>query len=297
MRFGFVKSIFQKVDTLVTGRGRIDESLFDDLEESLIKADVSVRLVTTALDTLRERTRTERWSDPDDILRGLRQTLGQALRNPAVREVGLATGAPSPSLYLFVGVNGVGKTTSIAKLTRRLTASGAKALLAAADTFRAGALEQLDTWADRLDVGIIKHRPGADPSAVVFDAIQAARARHIDYVLADTAGRIQTKAHLMEELRKVARVAERSLGRRPDEVLLVMDATTGQNGISQARLFTEAVPVSGIILTKLDGTARGGIVLSIADELGIPIKLVGSGERAEDLEDFDPEAFIKALLA
>jgi fused signal recognition particle receptor len=297
MRFGFVKSILQKVDSLVTGRCRIDEDLFDSLEDALIQADINVRTVAGIMDELRERTRSDRLSEPAQITQTLRTLLRQALDVTGMQGGRLAEPASRPALYLFVGVNGTGKTTTIAKVAHRLRRNGSRVILAAADTFRAAAIEQIETWAARTGCDLVKHRPGADPSAVVFDAIKAAQARGADYVLADTAGRLQTKAPLMEELRKVVRVAERGLGRPPDEVLLVLDATTGQNGISQARIFTEACQVSGIVLAKLDGTARGGIVVTIAQELGVPIKLVGSGERVDDLEDFDPDAFVEALLA
>lgn len=297
MRFGFVKSLFRGLDALVTGRGRIDEELFDELEAALIRADVSVRTATAALERVRERIQAERTSEPEAVHALLREELAAAFGNASLRGEKLKTAPEPPTVYLFVGVNGTGKTTTIAKVARRLQQNGAKVLFAAADTFRAAAIEQLETWGARLGCDVVKHRSGSDPSAVVFDAIRAARARGAEYVLADTAGRIHVKANLMEELRKVARVAERELGRPIDEILLVLDATTGQNGISQAKLFMEAVPITGIILTKLDGTARGGIVVTIADELGLPIKLVGCGEKAEDLEDFDRDAFIEALLA
>jgi fused signal recognition particle receptor len=297
MRFGFVKSLIQRVDTLVTGRGRIDEDLFESLEDALIQADVNVRTATGVLDALRRRTREERFSEPGQITAALRDALASAFKAAMLRGGALTVSPAPPTLYLFVGVNGTGKTTTIAKVAHRLTQSGARVVLAAADTFRAAAIEQLETWADRTGSTVVKHRPGADPSAVVYDAIKAAQARGADYVLADTAGRLQTKAPLMEELRKVTRVAERGLGRPPDEVLLVLDATTGQNGISQARVFTEVCDVSGIVLAKLDGTARGGIVVTIAEELRLPIKLVGCGEKATDLEEFDPTTFVEALLA
>lgn len=297
MRFSFVKSILQRVETLVTGRGKIDEELFEELEDALIRADVSVSTSSLILDRLREQTRTQRWSEPHQITTALRSELRAALSDAAPASGNLAHSATAPTVYLFVGVNGTGKTTTIAKVARRLTAEGKRVLLAAGDTFRAAAIEQLEIWGGRLGCDVIKHRPGADPSAVVYDAIHAARARGADFVLADTAGRIQTKSHLMEELKKVVRVVERELSRPPDEVLLVLDATTGQNGISQARVFMEAVPVTGVVLAKLDGTARGGIVVTVASDLRIPIKLVGSGEKPEDLEDFDADAFIQALLA
>jgi len=297
MRFGFVKSILQRVDSLITGRGRVDDDLFDAMEDALIQADVSVRTATAVLERLRDRARGERWSDAGPIRSALAEELRSVLGAAALRGGKLAAAPSAPTVYLFVGVNGTGKTTTIAKVAHRLGAGGQKVLLAAADTFRAAAIEQLETWAARLGCAVVKHRPGSDPSAVVFDAISAARARGADYVLADTAGRIQTKAHLMEELKKISRVVARELGRPADEVLLVLDATTGQNGLSQAKLFAEAVPLTGLVLAKLDGTARGGIVITIADELDLPIKLVGSGERPEDLHDFNPEAFIEALLA
>ncbi len=297
MRFGFVKSILQRVDTLVTGRGRIDEDLFDSLEDALIQADVNVRTAADILSDLRDSVREQRLFDPTEITGLLRDRLRSALEVAGLEAGSLAQPPERPGLYIFVGVNGTGKTTTIAKVAQRLRRQGNRVVLAAADTFRAAAIEQLETWAGRTGSDFVKHRPGADPSAVVFDAIKAAQARGADYVLADTAGRLQNKAHLMEELRKVMRVAERGLGRRPDEVLLVLDATTGQNGISQARVFTEVCDVSGIVLAKLDGTARGGIVVTIAQELRLPIKLVGSGERLDDLEDFEPAGFVDALLA
>ncbi|MCL6629854.1 MAG: signal recognition particle-docking protein FtsY, partial [Armatimonadetes bacterium] len=201
-----------------------------------------------------------------------------------------------PTVYLMVGVNGTGKTTTIAKLAYRFKTQGKKVILAAADTFRAAAIDQLEIWANRIGVDIIKQREGADPAAVVFDALQAAKSRNADIVIADTAGRLHTRLNLMEELKKIGRVVERELGRPADEVLLVLDATTGQNAISQAREFKAAVPLTGIVLTKLDGTAKGGIVVTLKAELGLPIKLVGLGERLEDLEDFDSRDFASSLL-
>jgi len=201
-----------------------------------------------------------------------------------------------PSVYLIVGVNGVGKTTSIAKLAHRFKSQGKRVILAAADTFRAAAIDQLEIWAGRVGVEIIKQREQADPAAVVYDALQAAKSRGADVVIADTAGRLHTRKNLMEELKKIGRVVEREIGRPADEVLLVLDATTGQNAISQAKEFKEAVPITGILLAKLDGTAKGGIVITLRDELGIPIKLVGVGEKMEDLEDFDSRDFADSLL-
>jgi fused signal recognition particle receptor len=271
MRFGFIKSIFQKVDTIITGRGRIDEELFEDLEAALLQADVNVHTTMRVLDDLREAVRENRLKEADEVRDHLK-------------------------VYLVVGVNGVGKTTSIAKLAYLLKSQGKRVLLAAGDTFRAAAIDQLQIWGERIGVDVIRHREGADPSAVVFDAIQAARSRGAQYVIADTAGRIHTRVNLMEELKKIDRVLERELGRPADETLLVLDATTGQNAVSQAKQFKEAVNLTGIILAKLDGTARGGIVITIADELGLPIKLIGTGEKPQDMELFEPDSFVEALL-
>ncbi len=297
MRFGFIKSIFQKVDTLITGRGRIDEELFEELEAALLQADVNVHTTMMALENLREAVKENRLKDPEDVKSHLRTSLSQVLKNAGVEGGTLHVSETPPTVYLVVGVNGVGKTTSIAKIAYRLTRQGRKPLLAAGDTFRAAAIEQLEIWGSRVGVEVIKHREGSDPSAVIYDAIQAARGRKADFVIADTAGRLHTRNNLMEELKKVNRVIERELGRPPDETLLVLDATTGQNAISQAKQFKAAVNLTGIVLAKLDGTARGGIVITLADELGLPIKLVGTGEKMENLEDFDPEAFVEALLS
>lgn len=297
MRFGFIKSIFQKVDTLLTGRGRIDEELFEDLEAALLQADVNVHTTLAALDQLREAVRENRLKEPEEVKSHLKASLSAVFERAGPESSELKVSPVPPTVYLVVGVNGVGKTTTIAKMAYRLKRQGKQVLLAAGDTFRAAAIEQIDIWGERVGVDVISHRPGADPSAVIYDAIQAARSRRMDYVIADTAGRLHTKSNLMEELKKMNRIVERELGRPADETLLVLDATTGQNGISQARQFKEAVNITGIILAKLDGTARGGIVLTIADELGLPIKLVGTGERLEHLEPFEPEAFVEALLA
>ena len=295
MRFDFVKSIFQKVDTLVTGRGKIDDDLLEDLEEALLAADVNVHTTIQALDELRESVRENRLKGEEDVKIQLRASLSEAFKNDGLSSA-LKVGPTPPTVYLVVGVNGVGKTTSIAKLAYRLKRQGKRPLLAAGDTFRAAAIDQLEIWGERIGVDVIKHREGADPSAVIFDSVKAARSRGADYVIADTAGRLHTRSNLMEELKKINRVLERELGRPADETLLVLDATTRQNAISQAKEFKNAVPVSGIILAKLDGTARGGIVITIADELGIPIKLVGTGEKPENLDEFEPAAFVGALL-
>jgi len=288
------RGIFQKVDQLLTGRRPVDDELFDELEEILVQSDISIYTATRLVDELREMTRKERLRETEDVRAKLEQQLINILETDGNTK--LAVSAEPPTVYLMVGVNGVGKTTTISKLAYRLKKQGKKVLLAAADTFRAAAIDQLEIWAGRVGVDIVKHQPGADPSAVLFDAIQAGIARRADFVIADTAGRLHTKSNLMDELKKMARVVERGVGRPPDETILVLDATTGQNAINQAKEFVAAVKATGIALAKLDGTSKGGIVITIKDELGIPIKLVGTGEHLDDLEDFDPKEFVKALV-
>jgi fused signal recognition particle receptor len=289
-RAGFVDRISQ----VLTRRGAIDEELYDELEEVLIQADVSVSTATALVDEVRKRVKSEHITQTDEvepILRAemvrLLESVAQPLTQPKKGEL---------TVFLVVGVNGAGKTTTIGKLAARYKAAGLQVLLGAADTFRAAAIEQLEVWSERAQVGLIKHQEGSDPAAVAFDSIRAARARNADVVIIDTAGRLQTKTHLMQELAKINRVVERELGRKADETLLVLDATTGQNGLSQARLFSEATPVSGVALTKLDGTARGGIILSVTDELKLPVKLIGIGEGIDDLRDFDAASFVAALF-
>jgi fused signal recognition particle receptor len=292
MRLGIFKDWLGKVGQLFTRRG-VDEELLEELEETLIAADVNVNAVQEILETLRQEARAQRLREADDVRVCLQTLLRGWLGEPAP----LAVSATPPTVYLFVGVNGVGKTTSIAKVAHMLQRQGKRVLLAAGDTFRAAAIDQLQIWAERLGCDLVKHKEGADPSAVVFDAIQAARARGVDFVLADTAGRQHTHARLMEELKKVHRVAEKALERPPDEVLLVLDAVAGQNAIRQAEEFARALPLSGIVLTKLDSTSRGGAVLTVRKQLGIPIKLVGLGEKADQIALFDPDAFVEGLLA
>ena len=297
MAFDFFKKIIRKLDQVVTGRGKIDEDLFEEFEESLLQGDVNVHTATRLLKNLRESVQDERMKSSDEVVVRLKQDVIAILSATASPErIALKVNPVSPTVYLVVGVNGVGKTTSIAKLAYLLQKQGKRVTLAAGDTFRAAAIDQLEIWAKRTNTEVIKHKEGGDPSAVIFDAIRAAKARGADYVIADTAGRLHTRTNLMEELKKINRVTERELGRPADETLLVLDATTGQNAISQAKLFMQAVPLSGIVLTKLDGTARGGIVISIADELKLPIKLVGLGEKPEDLHVFDPEWFVNSLF-
>ena len=292
MRLGIFKDWLNKVGQVFTRRG-VDEELLEELEETLIAADVNVNAAQEILETLRSEAKAQRLREADDVRACLRELLKGWLVDPAP----LTISPTPPTVYLFVGVNGAGKTTSIAKTAHMLQQQGKRVLLAAGDTFRAAAIDQLQIWADRLGCDLVKHKEGADPSAVVFDAIQAARARGMDFVLADTAGRQHTHARLMEELKKVHRVTEKALERPPDEVLLVLDAVAGQNAIRQAEEFSRALPLTGIVLTKLDSTSRGGAVLTIRRQLGIPIKLVGLGEKADQIAPFDPDAFVDGLLA
>jgi fused signal recognition particle receptor len=278
----------------LTGRTRIDDQTWDDVEEALLRADVGVATTAQLLDELRASAAALRTSDPADVIELLKAQLVATLDGDADRSLATRTG--ETTVWLFVGVNGVGKTTAIAKLAQQAERDGRQALLVAADTFRAAASEQLAQWADRVGADVVRGQPGADPGSVVFDAMSAAEARHVDLVLVDTAGRLHTKVNLMEELKKLRRIIDRT----PDalqEVLLVIDATTGQNGLAQARQFAEAVDVTGVVLTKLDGSAKGGIVLAIEAELGIPVKVVGVGEAADDLVPFDPAEFVDALFA
>ncbi len=289
-----LKGLFSKVDQLLTGRRPVDDELFDELEEALIQADLSVRTAAKLVDALRQESRNKRLREAEEIKDCLKRLLKEILIADGDQQI--KEPQQKPTVYLFVGVNGVGKTTTIAKLANRFKNRGFRVLLSAADTFRAAAVDQLEIWANRVGVDIVKHRPGADPGAVVFDSIQAAAARGIDAVIIDTAGRLHTKSNLMQELAKVARICRKVLNRDPDETILVLDATTGQNAVKQAREFMAAVPVTGIALAKLDGTAKGGIVVTIKDELGLPIKLVATGEQLHDLDDFDAEEFVNALF-
>ena len=276
----------------VLSRSKIDQDTWDDLEEAMIRADVGVHAATDLLDAVRGRVKEKGITQPDDLLIELKDEMKARLAG----ERTLAIEPGQPNVWLFVGVNGVGKTTTIGKLGKREVDAGRTVVMAAGDTFRAAAAEQLELWAERVGAEIVRGNEGGDPSAVIYDAIERAGARHYDLVLADTAGRLHTKTNLMEELRKVRRVADKDPG-KVTEVLLVLDATTGQNGLTQARQFTEAVEVTGVVLTKLDGSAKGGIVLAIQDQLGIPVKLVGLGESAEDLVEFDEVEFVDALFS
>ena len=277
----------------LVGRDKIDAEAWDELEEALIRADVGVQPTQELLEHLRARVKAEGLTDGQQLLDALKAELKERL---AGFDLDLRYAEAPPSVWLFVGVNGVGKTTTIGKLGRRETDEGHTVVMAAGDTFRAAAAEQLGLWAERADASLVRGAEGGDPSAVIFDAIESASAHHADLVLADTAGRLHTKVNLMEELSKVRRVAEKGAG-TVSEVLLVLDATTGQNGLVQARQFTEAVELTGVVLTKLDGSAKGGIVVAIQAELGIPVKLVGLGESVEDLVAFDPDEFVEALFS
>jgi fused signal recognition particle receptor len=274
-------------------RSSVDERTWDELEEALLRADVGVATTQALLEDLRTRVRGGDLRGPDSVVSALREELVRSLHSVDGTE--LAVDPDATTVWLFVGVNGVGKTTTIGKVARRQLGEGHSVLLAAGDTFRAAAGEQLELWAERAGVGLVRGAEGGDPSAVVFDAVQRASARGNDLVLADTAGRVHTKVNLVEELKKIRRVADRPPG-KVSEVLLVLDATTGQNGLAQARQFLEAVGVTGVVLTKLDGSAKGGIVVAIQRELGLPVKLVGIGEGPDDLVPFDADEFVDALF-
>jgi fused signal recognition particle receptor len=287
------EGLIGRLESLVKGRRVIDADLLDEIEELLIEADLGVGVVTEVIEGLRRRVSEGRVTSPDEIMGLLREellTLVGSERVPVNKQSGT-------TVIMVVGVNGTGKTTTVGKLAALLRSQGNRVMVAAADTFRAAAIEQLEVWAGRAGVELIRQQQGSDPAAVVYDAVAAARSRRVDYLLVDTAGRLHTKTNLMEELKKIRRVAGREIEGAPHEVLLVIDATTGQNGISQARLFKEAVDVTGVVLTKLDGTAKGGIAVSIGKELGIPVKFIGVGEAADDLREFDPRAFVDALFA
>lgn len=283
-------------------RKGLGDEVWEELEETLIAADTGVKTTMRVIDDLKERVRDEGIRDPDDALQALKEDLIKILdadtgRGRIWHKDGQQQNLPKPSVILVVGVNGTGKTTSIGKLAHAYKAQGKKVVLAAADTFRAAAIDQLKKWGQRVGVDVVAHQQGADPGAVVFDALAAAEKRDADVVIIDTAGRLHTKANLMEELRKVNRVIQRKIADAPHEVLLVLDASTGQNAMHQAKYFTEAVGVTGVVLAKLDGTAKGGVIFSVCDELGVPVRFVGTGERPQDLAPFEPRAFVEALFS
>ncbi|GAA3406729.1 signal recognition particle-docking protein FtsY [Paenibacillus hodogayensis] len=285
----------EKVEDLILRRKKIDEDFYEELEEILIGADVGVNTVLELIEQLRTEVRKRKIENPADLQPILSEKLVAMMQGP--EDNSLHMNPTGMTVFLFVGVNGVGKTTSIGKLAHRFKKQGKKVLLAAGDTFRAAAIDQLEVWGQRAGVDVIKHSEGSDPAAVMFDAIQAAKTRGVDVLLCDTAGRLQNKANLMEELNKIYRVIRREIPDAPHETLLVIDATTGQNALIQAKLFGEKTGVTGLVLSKLDSTAKGGIVIAIRNELNIPVKLVGLGEKIDDLEDFDSEQFVHALFA
>ncbi|MGB0195370.1 MAG: signal recognition particle-docking protein FtsY [Flavobacteriales bacterium] len=290
-------NVFQKLSKVFTGRRRVDEELMDELEEALITADVGVDTTMKILDRLRKRARFEAYAEVEELYTMLREEIGGLFTEDAQGAADVnEPAAGQPRVIMVVGVNGVGKTTSIGKLAWRYKQAGKRVLLGAADTFRAAAIDQLKIWSERAGVDIIAQHMGADPAAVAFDTLEAAVARNSEVVIIDTAGRLHNKRGLMEELTKIRRVMDRIVSGAPHEVLLVLDGSTGQNAVEQAKQFTSATDVTGLVLTKLDGTAKGGAVLAISDQLSIPVRFIGIGEKMEDLQDFEVIEFIDSLL-
>lgn len=285
-------AVIGQIDSMLKSFTKIDDELFEELEELLVMGDVGVPTAGKICEELKKRVKKEGIKNPNEIHRLLEETVSDMLRGG--EELDLST---TPSIILVIGVNGVGKTTTIGKLANHLTKQGKKVILAAGDTFRAAAIEQLEIWADRSHCEIIKQNEGSDPAAVIYDAISAAKARHADVIICDTAGRLHNKKHLMDELAKINRIIDRELPDASKEKLLVLDATTGQNAVNQAEQFSLATGITGIVLTKLDGTAKGGVVLAIKEGLGIPVKYIGVGEQIDDLQPFDAEDFARALFA
>ena len=283
-------SLGQLFDGVFSG-GSVNDELFDDLEEALVLGDTGAATAAAICEELRKRVKKDGVTDPEKVREMLAEVIAEMLRGG--QELNLES---KPAIIMVIGVNGAGKTTTIGKLAKRFEDAGKKVVVAAADTFRAAAIEQLEVWAQRSGAEIIKHSEGSDPAAVVFDAIAAGKTRHADIIICDTAGRLHNKKGLMDELAKIGRIIEREAAGSSVETLLVLDATTGQNALNQAREFGAACGITGIVLTKLDGTARGGVVIGIKQELGIPIKFIGVGEQADDLQPFDPDAFAKALF-
>ena len=278
-----------RLDELVENYKELDEDFYEDLSDILIMADVGMKTTELAVNRLKEKCKAEKIGDPAKAREALKEILVDILQAEPMK-------LESPMVLLIIGVNGVGKTTSIGKLSSRLKVMGRRVIICAADTFRAAAAEQLTVWAERAEVPIIKQKEGADPAAVVFDGIQAAKGRHADILLVDTAGRLHNKAHLMEELKKISRVVEREYPEATVKALLVIDATTGQNGLAQAQVFSEVANMDGIILTKLDGTAKGGIAVAIRSEMGLPVRYIGLGEQLDDMQPFDAKQFVDAIF-
>jgi fused signal recognition particle receptor len=286
------KSFVERVDSIFTGR-KIDEETLEELEEILIASDVGTKASAEIIKTIREKSEKGEVSDVDSVKELLKKEMVSILGNSQP----IMVYGDKPFVILAIGVNGVGKTTTIGKLAHRFYSQGLSVMLAAGDTFRAAGIEQLEIWAKRANAQLVKHQSGSDPAAVAFDAIAAARHRDVDVVIVDTAGRLHTKSPLMEELKKVKRVIEKAMTGAPQEVLLVVDATTGQNALRQAEMFNNAIGVTGVALTKLDGTAKGGIVFAIRKDFGIPVRLIGIGEKIDDLQDFNPQEFVEALFS
>ena len=286
-------SLTKKIETVVLGYADINDDLLDELEEILIMADVGITTAEKLMSEVRKGIKSKEIKKPEDLKPFLAQQIGNMLSQGANV---MRIASEGPTVILIIGVNGAGKTTTIGKLSAYYRGRGKSVMLAAADTFRAAAIDQLEIWGKRTDAVVIKHEEGSDPAAVAFDAVKAAKARNIDVLIVDTAGRLQTKSNLMEELKKINKVISREIPYAPHETLLVLDATTGQNGVSQAELFTKAAPISGVILTKLDGTAKGGVVLGIKSELSLPVKWIGVGEGIDDLRPFVAREFAKALF-
>ncbi|HOA55603.1 MAG: signal recognition particle-docking protein FtsY [Acetivibrionales bacterium] len=287
------KGITERIDQVLVSFGKVDEELFEELEEVLVTADLGVDTAIRIIDDTRSKVKERKITDPLEIKELIKESLVGIL-GEETQELDIE---PSPAVIMVIGVNGVGKTTSIGKIAYTLKKQGKKVMLAAADTFRAAAIDQLEVWANRVGVELIRQQEGSDPAAVVYDAIQAAKARKADVLICDTAGRLHTKKNLMEELRKVSRIIDREMPDAKRENLLVLDATTGQNAVSQARTFSEVTDISGIVLTKLDGTAKGGIIIAIKADLGLPVKLIGVGEQIDDLQPFNAKDFVEALFS
>ena len=286
------QGITDRIDEVLKAYTKVDEELLEDLEEVLITADVGVNTTMDIIEKLEDVIRTKKITDPQDVREELKLIIEDILSKDDTK----LDVSHSPTIILMVGVNGVGKTTTIGKLAHRYKSEGKKVLLAAGDTFRAAAIDQLEVWANRCNVDIIKHQEGADPGAVIFDAIKASKARGVDVLICDTAGRLHNKSNLMNELGKVFKIVDREYPEAKKEVLLVVDATTGQNAVSQAKSFKEVCDITGLVLTKLDGTAKGGVVLAVKSEVDVPVKLIGVGEQMEDLQDFDSKSFVDALF-
>ncbi len=287
------QGLVSKIDQIVAGKKKIDDALLADLEETLITSDIGVQTTQLLLDHVTQKVKRKELEDADLLKKTLQEQMFQILSQ---QEKSIPLAGARPFVIMVVGVNGTGKTTTIGKMAQKFAAQGKSVVMAAGDTFRAAAIEQLEIWAQRAGCDLIRQKSGSDPSAVVFDALKAAKSRNTDVVLVDTAGRLHTKINLMEELKKVRRIMERELPGAPHEVLLVLDATTGQNAIAQAKMFTQTVGVTGIVLSKLDGTAKGGILVAISNELKIPIRYIGIGEKIDDLREFNARDFVEALF-